>query len=285
MSNVSVGEGRAITQKYQVFIDESGEAGLKRIRTADSPGASPYFVMGALVCTDASANRVRKLMDRFRADVQKKSWKHATELGHAEKVHLARQLGAQKDVRFFAVLSNKSTLREYGKYIDYNSHKFYNKCACYLLELICKVLKARGAREEDISVVFEERNHDYDAMRRYLTKVKDKPHYSHSRSLEILNVFGISAMKKGEDALLDVADFIGHAVYQLVNKSESNFFIPEPRYFQELSPRFAASNNGEIEGVGVKYIHSLKQLKLDADIEMILQTSSAEVAPMAVAKA
>ena len=262
--------------KFLVFIDESGEAGLTKIRTAETPGASPYLVLGAVVCTEQAAVRMHEVMLKFRADIGKEKWKHATDLSHVEKVYLGRILGAQKGVRFFSVISNKSTLGDYQNVIKSDPQKFYNKCSCYLLEMVCRVLKSRGASEDDFSVVFEERNHDYDRMRSYISAIKGRPIYPQSRALSILNVFAIKTMKKGDHPLLDVADFVSHSVYQLANKSRGNFNIPEPRYFQEIIPRFGASPDGVVEGFGVKCIHSLQQLELDDDIASIISAARAE---------
>lgn len=234
------------------------------------------MVLGAVVCTEQAAMRLCELMIKFRADIGKTKWKHATDLNHVEKVYLGRLLGAQKGVRFFSVISNKSTLGDYQNVIKSDPQKFYNKCSCYLLESICRVLKSQGVSEDDFDVIFEERNHDYDRMRYYLLKVKERPIYPQSRSLEILNVFAIKTMKKGAHPLLDVADFVSHSIYQMSNKSKGNFFIPESRYFQELSPRFASSSDGVIEGIGIKCIHNLQQLGLDSDVAAIISNARAE---------
>lgn len=250
---------------FTVFIDESGETGIQKVRGPDTQGASPYFVLGAVVTQRASYLQARQMMRDFREKISKEKWKHATDLSHPDKVLFARSIGAL-NVRCFAAISRKSTLEDYKEEIEGNSQKFYNKCLCYLLERVCSYLTKFGVSEEELSVVLEHRNHDYDTLIRYLQKVRDRPIYQESKSLRVLNPFSIVTLKKGEDDCLELADFVAHAVYQCVNKTQSNHGIPEPRYFLELSRRFAGDSNGRVIGAGLKCIHSLDQLRLEPEI-------------------
>lgn len=258
--------------KYTIFIDESGEAGIANVRHESKPGASPYFVLGAAVFQPASEIYARQALQRFKDTIKKTSWKHATDLSHVEKVYLGRLLG-QLPARYFAVISNKATLEEYKAAINSDPQKFYNKCLKYLLEKFFSYLAKHLSSDEDVNIILEQRNHDYDAMLRYFHRVKENPLYEQSKSLRLLNPFSITRKAKGDEDLLEIADFVSHAVYQLANKTSSNFRIPEFRYFQELSSRFAGDERCNVLGVGVKCIHSLEQLKLDADISAMLRST------------
>lgn len=209
---------------------------------------------------------VRNAVSDFRDDIGKKSWKHATDLSHAQRVYFARNLG-RLPVRYFGLISLKATLDTYKEEIGESSHKFYNKCSQYLLENICQYLAPKMESSDDLSIVFEDRNHDFDAMRRFLTKVKDNPIRPQSKHLRHLNPFSISVKKKGEEDILEVADFVAHSIFQCVNRSESNFQIPEPRYFNEISSRFAGDERGCVVGRGLKLVHSINEVRLDPDIE------------------
>jgi hypothetical protein len=263
---------------FSVYIDESGEAGIKKVRSDTSPGASPYFVLGAAVFQPASETLARNSLERFKNDIGKTNWKHATDLKHAEKVYFARMLG-QLPVRYFSVVSNKATLGGYSRQIDGDPQKFYNKCLVYLLERVCAYLRAQGAEEHDLDFFLEHRNHDYDRMLRFISKVKCNPIYPESHSFSILNPFAIRTRKKGEDELLEVADFVSHAVYQCTNKSATNYNIPEPRYFSEMMRRFATDERGNVLGTGLKCIHSLRQLDLDPEIVALFTTAKAPLPP------
>ncbi|WP_165352750.1 DUF3800 domain-containing protein [Loktanella sp. IMCC34160] len=248
-----------------VFIDESGEAGISKVRTDISPGASPYFVLAAAVMPNAVTINAKSVLAEVEAKIGKHS-DHATDLGHSQTVYWSRK-AAGINLRFFAVVSNKSTLGEYSERIRNDPDKFYNKCAVYLLERVGKYLLSKDLGSTEPRVVFESRNHDYDAMRRYIGKIKDNPMHSDARYLRVFNPFAITALAKPQEPLLKFADLAAHAVYQCSNKTRSNFFIPEPRYLEELSKRFGADERGRIIGNGLKCIHSLEQLDLDKDVE------------------
>lgn len=253
-----------MTMVSKIFIDESGETGISKVRSGKKSGASPYFVMAAAVMPEAATINARQVLKDAMATIPKK-WKHATDLNHSQTVYLAREM-AKPNLRFFAVVSNKATLGDYANMIEFEPHKFYNKCAVYLLERIGKYLMAKGLEDEVPEVCFEKRNHDYDAMRRFIGKIKDNPLHEDAKYLQVFNPFAISAREKHEEELLKYADIAAHAVYQCANKSEANFGIPEPRYLEELAPKFGVDMSGKILGTGLKCIHSIEQLKLDMDV-------------------
>lgn len=256
--------------KYNVYIDESGEAGIDKVRDGNRPGASPYFVLGAVVCQPTAEVFAKNTVQDFKDQIGKTSCKHATDLDHFEKVLFARNLGALP-VRYFGVISKKETLSNYKDTIDGNPQHYYNKCLKYLLEIICRYLKKYVDSPDDLRIVLEHRNHDYDTMYRFLQKVKDKPIYPQSRVLQILNPFAISTKPKGEDDMLEIADFVAHAIFQITNRSKSNFWIPEPRYLSELSSRFAGDSDGRLLNAGLKCIHNLDQIGLDPEIVKFLR--------------
>jgi len=188
-----------------VYIDESGEAGISKIRTGNTGGSSPYFVLAAAVVPATQKSNLVHLLREFDDQITKNVWRHATDLNHFQKLLFCKK-AAEQNVRFFAVISNKSTLEDYANRISENPQKFYNKCSVYLLEIVMAYLIAKGITDEAVDVVFEKRNHDYDAMRRYITKIKDRPLHSAARGLRILNPFAIDTKPKNEEPLLKFAD-------------------------------------------------------------------------------
>lgn len=260
--------------KFTVYIDESGEAGISRIRDDKTPGASKYFVLGAVIVHPNASMAAMEKLKEIRANLSKEKWRHATDLNHSSKVYIAREM-ASLNLRYFGVISNKLTLGEYKGFINSDPQRYYNKCLVYLLERVCSFLSGLGVKQENLSVVLERRNHDYSAMISYIRNVRDRPYYTQSKSLKILNPFSIVTKKKGEDVFLDYADFISHSLYQCVNKTPANYFIPESRYFEELSPRFGCDKKGLVEGIGLKYIHSIDMLALDEKIARVFKNSRA----------
>ncbi len=256
-----------------VYIDESGDSGIAKIRDGRRGGASPYFVLAAAVMPRAVAIDAGKLLASVNSELGRE-WRHTTDLSHSQTVYWSRR-SVEVNLRYFAVVSNKSTLGEYSHRINKDPQMFYNKCAVYLLERVGRYLLKRGYAAEPPTVVFETRNHDYDAMRRYIGKIKDNPMHSDAKYLRVFNPFAITTRTKEEEPLLRYADLASFAVYQCANKTPKNYNIPEPRYFSELSMRFGADENGNVLGHGVKAIHNLEQLKLDKNVELILRTAKA----------
>lgn len=262
-----------------VYIDESGDAGVKKIRSQEQSGSSEYFILGAVVIQPATQIRIRKKLDELQGDFRKtKRWKHATDLNHMQKVHFCREM-SKEHVRFFGLISYKPTLGEYGQSIDHEPDKFYNKCAVYLLEKVGKYLRGVSPSIVDPKIVFERRNHDYDAMIRYVGKVKDNPLDPEARYLENINPYAIVSRSKSEEDLLRVADLVSHALYCCVNKTPDNFGITETRYLRELAKRFAVDDKGKVLGTGIKPIHSLVDLNLDSDVNETLRQLRAAPRP------
>lgn len=249
-----------------VFIDESGDTGLSTIRSSLRGGSSDYFTMGAVVMQPATMTVARKLLDQLQSDFNKqKRWKHATNLNHSQKLRFCKTV-SQLHVRFFGLISYKPTLGAYAKEIDWEPDKFYNKCAKYLLERVGEYIQRIGPALSDPQIIFEERNHNYDTMIRYISAVKENPIYEQSKALEAINPFGITKRSKQDEDLLRLADLVSHALYACVNKTPENFGITEPRYLCELAPRFAADDKGRVLGTGIKPIHDLTKMALDPEI-------------------
>jgi Protein of unknown function (DUF3800) len=94
-----------------VFIDESGDLGIKTVRSDGKPGASPYFVMAAAVMPHATTIHARSVLQEVEDAIPRKNWGHATDLNHFQTVFFARK-AATINARYFAVISRKATLGE-----------------------------------------------------------------------------------------------------------------------------------------------------------------------------
>lgn len=250
--------------KCFVFVDESGDLGIKKVRTDDSLGASPYFVIAAAVMPAAAKMTAQKLLAEVENSIPK-SWKHATDLNHMQTVYFCRK-AVSLNIRFFAVISHKATLAEYAKEIEWDPHKFYNKCSKYLLECVGKYMAMNGFTSEYPDVVFEDRNHNFDTLIRYVQKIKETPFHTNASYVKYFNPMAFVSRAKHEEPLLKFADLAAHSVYQCVNKIEKNFGITEPRYLEEISSRFGCDEKGIVLETGLKCIHSLDDLKLDPEI-------------------
>ena len=259
---------------FKIFIDESGDAGISNIREQGGYGSSPYFVLGATVVHKNTIPSALKRLEAFDAAIGKK-WRHCTDLKHAQLVLLTRTLKPTK-MRLFSVVSNKSTLQEYSTLIKRDPQKFYNKCAVYLLEKVARYIHLIGKADNEPEIVFEERNHDYDRLIRYLRKVRANPQYPESKFLKMINPFALSAVPKNKDKMLKFADLTAFATYQCFNKSSANYEIPEPRYLTEIQSKFGCDKNGKVLDYGIKCIHKLSDLEADRDVASKLREFRAE---------
>ena len=163
-------------------------------------------------------NAVRIQARRVLTDVENripKKWAHATDLTHSQTTFFART-AATVNARYFAVISRKATLGGYAQEIEWDPHKFYNKCAQYLLERVGKYLAISGIGDAEPDVIFENRNHDFDKLIRYFGKIKETPMHESALYLSKFNPFGFVTREKSEEPLLKFADLASHAVYQCV---------------------------------------------------------------------
>lgn len=254
--------------KYRLLIDESGEAGIAKVRTASSGGASPYMTLGGVIIRNSDAGKLEDTLQEISATLKKPL--HCVGLNHSQKVFYARTIAAQP-VRLFGVASLKSTLKWYKANIDGDSKKYYNKCAQYLLERVGMFMEARNIDKNDLDIVFEEANCDYDGLGNLIRTCQRNPHHPNTQKLQNISARRISAKAKADEPLLQIADLAAHALYKCVDKQPANYHIPEPRYIKELESRFYGDpETNKVVNAGIYCVHSLSALKLDEDVQATL---------------
>jgi len=263
--------------KCSVFIDESGDAGISKVRIDGQRGSSPYFVLAAAVIPNTDLVGAKQILDAVETRIPKK-WAHATDLNHPQKVFFAREASKLR-VRYFSVISRKSTLGVYADEIRRDPDLYYNKCTHYLLECVGKYLSSFSTPTDEPDVVFENRNHDFDRLIRFIGAIKSNPHHENARYLRVFNPFGFIKREKREEALLKYADLAAFSTYQCVNKIEANFDIPETRYLREIAVRFGCDAKGAVLGSGIKCIQGLHALGLDEEIVDFLKSLRAMPPP------
>lgn len=258
-------------QRFTLFIDESGDAGISKVRSATiASGASPYMTMGAAFISNDLRDSITATLDRLGIDFGGKAL-HCSSLGHYEKLHFIREM-VQHKVRLFGLISYKDTLGTYKSEIEENSKKFYNKCAQYLLERVGWFMEATGIPADNLDIVFERGNFDYEKLYVLLRKCQQKPLQAMTARLNNIKVSNITTKTKGEEPLLQMADLVAHALYKCVDKQDKNHFISEPRYLRELGPRFFGHpTTRKVAGSGLYLVHKMSDLDLDPDVEEVIQ--------------
>lgn len=259
--------------EYTLFVDESGQAGITKVRSGGSGGATPYMALGAALVPSLVADDVTAKLSKIAAKFGKPSL-HCTELNHSQKVYYARTIAKEK-VLFFGVLSLKATLGRYKDEIKGDPKRYYNKCAQYLLEKVGRFMALNDIDADRLSVCFEEGNFNYTALRSLVSKCRENPIYEDTRFLSRIEPMSIYAAPKGKAPLLQLGDLAAHALFRCADKSKTNYDIPEPRYLHELHRKFFSNpETGKIEGYGIKAVHELRDVKLDKDVHALIDSLS-----------
>lgn len=254
--------GESVAEKFTLLIDESGEAGIAKVRSENSGGASPYMTLGAVLIKEENRRCIEETLGRLCSDFGRNEL-HCSRLNHNQIVKFSKEV-AELDVKFFGVISRKETLRDYKKLILSDSGKYYNKCVQYLLERVGLFSRMAGIKAEDIEIIFEEANLNYARMKAFLRACQRNPRHRSTENLKYIDIEGIKSKKKGEEKILQIADLIAHALYRCVDKSKGNYGISEVRYLRELSGNFFVdSDSKKVCGSGLYCVHSVKDLGVD----------------------
>lgn len=255
--------------KYTLYIDESGEPGIGKIRTPLNNGASPYMTLGAVVIRDTDMIKIRKRL----AETQRLmgiSHLHCSKMNHYQITRYA-QIASQLPLRFFGVISRKETLGSYRNAIANDHAKYYNKCVQYLLERVGFFMECRGIPQNDLNIIFEKANLNYRAMKNFILMCKANPIHPNTVRLQNINLANSQQKTKEEEPNLQLADLVAHALYKCVDTPPKQFGIVEPRYLKELSPRFFGHpDSNKIVGGGLYCVHSTNELNLDNEVKNML---------------
>lgn len=261
--------GAVLEVDYTLFVDESGQAGITKIRSGEGGGATPYMTLGAALVPTSAAAEINAALEKIAAKIGKPTL-HCKDLNHTQRVYYARSI-AEERILLFGVISLKSTLGWYKDTIKGDSKRYYNKCAQFLLEKVGRFMSTNDIAASRLSICFEEGNFDYPALRSLISKCRQNPQNAETKFLSRIEPMSIYAAPKADQPLLQLGDLAAHALFKCVDKTYGNFGIPEPRYLCELQRRFFSDpKTGRVEGMGNKTVHSLDAVKLDADIHQFI---------------
>lgn len=256
---------------YTIYIDESGDSGIKKIKSDVEAGASPYMTLGGVLVNDDIYDELLADMEELRKDITRKGSLHCCELNHEQKVRIGKFINS-KDIICLGVVSLKATLGGYGNQIGKDNRKYYNKCAFYLLERLGMYVNDNNIAKGDISTIFERGNFNYTALRNFVLKCQDNPKHQNTHYLKKIEAYKIISKLKNEEPLLCLSDYIAHALYKCVYGDKLG--VTESRYLNEIKSNFYSdSKTGKVMGKGIYAIHSIDDLKLDADIHSFLSSN------------
>jgi len=261
-----------MTNGFTFYVDESGDSGTSNIRSSSGGGASPFMVLGGVMIADCEREKLHSSLEQISSHLGVPQL-HCKNLNHHKQVFYARTVGGL-DLTCFGVVSDKNTLQGHSQIEGQEAFRYYHKCVQYLLEQLCKYLNHEGIDPNLVSIVFEETGAlQLPQLRSFISYCIDYPKQQQSKILGILNTSKFFVQKKKDEPLLQYADLVANSLYQCVNKSSANYCIPETRYINELRFKFWANpQNNLINGFGIKPIHNLNNLNLDADVSEFLWT-------------
>lgn len=209
----------------------------------------------------------------YLSDIQKQmglTHLHCSRMNHYQITKYAR-VASKLPLRFFGVISRKETLGNYKTAIANDHTKYYNKCVQYLLERVGLFMENRGIPQQDLSIIFEKANLDYEAMKNFILQCKANPIRPNTALLQNISLADSKQKTKDEEPNLQLADLVAHALYKCVDTPPKQYGIVEPRYLEELSPRFFGhpTSNKIVKG-GLYCVHNTNQLRLDDNVKVIL---------------
>ncbi len=252
---------------YTLFVDESGDQDLAKFRTKERQfGSDPFLVFGGVLVPTSFVPKYRQLLTEIMESLDVKAL-HCTDLSHLKRAYFARE-AAKMRILLFGVISKKETIGEYQSQIEGVKVKedYYNKCAGYLLERVAHFMTLHGYTSDQLSIVFERKNHDYERMRNFIRAIQKTPYDDRAKHLGRIDTLGITAEWKKDELLLSLADLTAFSIYQSVTATRSNFLIPEQRYLRELKSRFWKSEkDGQIANFGLKYIKGPFAMNLEGE--------------------
>ena len=252
--------------QYTLYVDESGDAGIKTVRTSVSQGASRYMVLGGVLVPNSQRARILSDLEKL-AELFGRPELHCTKLNHNQIVRFATDI-AERKILCFAVASFKETLGQYSKDIDQNHKQYYHKCLQYLLECVGQAAQEFGIAANQIDICIENGVVDIGPLKKFIGNCRETPINARAKNLWHIDPHRIVAKEKFEEPLLQLPDLVAHALYRCLEKTKGNFGVLERRYLSALKNRFYhRAKDGTVIDWGIKPIHSVGQLGVPLEMK------------------
>lgn len=247
--------------KFYAYIDEAGDEGFGKLKTARCGGQSRWFALGAILVSDQNDRCLPQWRDEsLKIFENKRRDLHFNKLKHEQKVALVRLL-AEKPFGISVICSDKIEITNlqaelYAKYKE-KGH-LYNYLTRFLLERLttaCANKAKLSGTQAQLEVTFSRRaGTDYSVMRDYLFLMRDgKEKLPPMRSVDwsVLNPEDIKVENHSKRAGLQLADVVTSATYAGL---EPNLYGDvETRYARSFARRFLKEGNS-ISNCGVTVV-------------------------------
>lgn len=262
--------------KFQVFIDEAGDPGVKP-KDDDKRQWTDWFTVSAVVVSDSRKLDVIDWVKDMNEAVRNTNADalHYRNLSEPNRARVCRMLG-RKPLRLFVVASHKDSMRRHysPKLGRANEKEFYNWCLRLLFERVTEWCYRRGHKDPDndcsAEVIFSRRGgHKYPELRDYLKRLEAQT----LTNQLVLKAKGIAPgvlshdrLKVEEDrdvAGLQLADITASSVFNAVNAMAKRHSL-EPAV--ALKPRLTnAHRSRSPAGAGLLMLPFKHQGSIPAD--------------------
>lgn len=217
-----------MAHSFIAYIDESGDDGLKRIRSTSHSGGTQWLTISC--CVARYVNDLEFVSWRDQIKVGGKREIHFRELNHSQKL-MACQKIATFPVRGITILSNKTLIPE-GTYNQKN--QLYHYLTRYLIERLswlCRDMRPKVPEGDGrVKIIFSKRGGmNYEDFRNYLRKLQASESEIH---WPVVDIDAVDARDHSTRAGLQIADCIASAFRMAVDPDE--YGNCEPRYAKEL---------------------------------------------------
>lgn len=265
----------AIRAQYTLYVDESGDSGIVRIRSDTAAGATPYMVLGGALVPNSHKAKVGNCLSQL-ATLFGKNELHCNRLKHNQIVRYATDIAGQKFLAF-GVISFKHTLGKYSADIGDDNTAYYHKCMLYLLESVGQALEEMKISSDQVDVCIESGIVSLGRLKKLVKTCQLNPMHRRTKFLCLVDAQRIYEKEKLEEPLLQLPDLVSYALYRCLDRTDNNYNVLEPRYLVELKNKFYSKpKDGKIVDWGIRAIHSLGQLELPIEVRRVLRELRAE---------
>ena len=240
--------------KFTVYIDESGDPGLGKIRdsceSTKKGGQSAWFCVGAIIVREETNSLLpalkRKIIDRLQAQFRDL---HFYKMSHAQKIVACQEIASEK-IGICFVASNKKTIQDSPKYeIFKGKGHLYNYLIRYLLERVTfscrKAAELQGVKDYSIKPIFSKCGYvDYHHMKEYFLLQKNGKEIVYTPYQVDWNKFDLNDMRvelHSQWSGLQLSDICTSAFSAALEPD--NYGNLETRYAEILAPNLIIKNN------------------------------------------
>ena len=226
-------------KEYNVYIDESGDEGIKR--------GSKYFILTAILVEKNQDLKNSKVVDKIKEDIEisKKSQLHWNKIkGYPNKLMIMSEI-SKLDIKIINIIIDTS------KIMFINSSQIYNHFSGYLYERICWFVKSKNAIA-NINISSRGENLSKKNLINFLQTYNEKFKIDYSR------INQIKIYPNAQKKLLQLADCCCSALGQALKYNDKKHF----KYVTYLSNKLY-NYNGKYLGYGLKYVPGNIKEKLE----------------------